>query len=395
MMYHDTIASTKTLYPQQMIPLSLYIHIPWCIRKCPYCDFNSHKSPEILPEHQYVNALLDDLKADVARFSNQTLRSIFIGGGTPSLFSATAYANLFTEIQQVLPFANDIEITLEANPGTIEQGRFNDYRALGINRLSLGIQSFNPTHLRRLGRIHDEKQAHKAIDCARQAGFDNINIDIMHGLPGQSIAESLDDLHTGLAHEPEHLSWYQLTIEPNTVFYKTRPTLPTEDDAYAMEEEGLAILNAHHYNRYEISAFSKQNKQAQHNLNYWLFGDYYGIGAGAHGKLTTPDLKQVYRTRKHRQPIDYLNSSKPYLAGIDEVNKHELLFEFMLNTTRLEQPIKKSLITERTGLPYSALEPLLQQAVDKGLVYFSETHWQITPFGRRYTNNLQEIFLPD
>ncbi|MDP3705640.1 MAG: radical SAM family heme chaperone HemW [Legionellaceae bacterium] len=377
-----------------MIPLSLYIHIPWCIRKCPYCDFNSHKSPEILPEQHYVKALVDDLKQDMARFSNQTLDSIFIGGGTPSLFSASAYADLFSEIQQLLPFTNDIEITLEANPGTVEQSRFNDYRALGINRLSLGIQSFNPEHLRRLGRIHDEKQAHKAIDCARQAGFDNINIDIMHGLPGQSIAESLEDLRVGLSHDPEHLSWYQLTIEPNTVFYKTRPTLPNEDDAYVMEEEGLAMLRANQYNRYEISAFSKQNKQAQHNLNYWLFGDYYGIGAGAHGKLTTPDLKHVYRTRKHRQPVDYLNPDKPFLAGMDDINQRELLFEFMLNTTRLEQAIKKSLITERTGLPYPALEALLQQAASKGLVTMSEAHWQITPFGRRYTNDLQALFLP-
>jgi len=376
-----------------MIPLSLYIHIPWCIRKCPYCDFNSHQSPDTLPEAQYIQALISDLDHDVAQFSHQPIQSIFIGGGTPSLFSAQSYATLFTAIQKQLPFANDIEITLEANPGTVDQDRFRDYRALGINRLSLGIQSFNPLHLQRLGRIHDEKQAHRAIDSARYAGFDNINIDIMHGLPGQSIAESLQDLQTGLAHAPEHISWYELTIEPNTVFYKTKPVLPSDDDAHIMEEEGFALLQEHAYQRYEISAFSRPNRQARHNLNYWLFGDYYGIGAGAHGKLTTHDTTQVYRTRKQRQPNDYLNPSKPYLAACDEVNRHDLIFEFMLNATRLEQAIPTSLFTQRTGLPYADLVPLLQQAEQKGLVNIQETHWQITPLGRRYTNDFQAIFI--
>lgn len=378
-----------------MIPASLYIHIPWCIRKCPYCDFNSHKSPDVLPETQYIRALVADLKQDVARFGIRPLHSIFIGGGTPSLLSAEAYTLLFDEIRRILPFALDIEITLEANPGTVEQGRFKDYRAIGINRLSLGIQSFNPKHLQRLGRIHDEKQAHHAIDNARQAGFDNINIDIMHGLPQQSIAECIADLREGLAHEPEHLSWYQLTIEPNTVFYKTQPNLPTEDDAYLMEKEGFSLLQTNDYHRYEISAFSKKNKQSMHNLNYWLFGDYYGIGAGAHGKLTTLDCKQIYRTRKHRQPIDYLDSTKPFLAEINNINERELLFEFMLNTTRLEEPIKKSLFIERTGLPETEITDLLKVAEDQKLIRCTETTWQITAFGRRFTNDLQALFLPD
>ena len=216
-----------------MLPLSLYIHIPWCIRKCPYCDFNSHKSPDKLPEDSYVAALIADLQDDLAQFPGRTIDSIFIGGGTPSLFSAHAYETLFNQLKKLLPFSVDIEITMEANPGTVEQQRFNDYRTLGINRLSLGIQSFNPIHLQALGRIHDDQQAHKAIAAARLAGFDNINIDIMHGLPHQSVAQGLADLHTALSYQPEHLSWYQLTIEPNTVFYKKRPTLPTEDDAYS------------------------------------------------------------------------------------------------------------------------------------------------------------------
>lgn len=376
-----------------MLPLSLYIHIPWCIRKCPYCDFNSHKSPDSLPEANYVEALITDLTQDLQRFPGRTIESIFIGGGTPSLFSAQAFESLFTKIRTMLPFANDIEITLEANPGTVEQQRFTDYRALGINRLSLGIQSFNATHLKKLGRIHDDQQAHRAIESARNAGFDNINIDIMHGLPQQTIAEGISDLKTALSHQPEHLSWYQLTIEPNTVFYKQRPTLPNEDDAYALEEEGLSLLEAHHFKRYEISAFCRNDKFARHNLNYWLFGDYYGIGAGAHGKLTDPKTMQIFRTRKQRQPNDYLHPEKAFLAALDEVSTADLIFEFMLNTTRLQQPTPLALFTERTGLNISHLEPALQLAQKKGLIAIDTTHWHITPFGRQFTNDLQALFL--
>lgn len=375
--------------------LSLYIHIPWCIKKCPYCDFNSHKSPDNLPETQYISALIADLKIDLQRFPGKNIDSIFIGGGTPSLFSATAFDALFNALRAHLHFSDTIEITLEANPGTVEQQRFTDYRALGINRLSLGIQSFNAEHLKALGRIHDDKQAHRAIESARHAGFDNINLDIMHGLPNQSIAEGLDDLRTALAHAPEHLSWYQLTIEPNTLFYKQRPTLPTEDDMEGLEQEGFALLDSQQFNRYEISAFCKTNKAARHNLNYWLFGDYLGIGAGAHGKLTTPDNKQIFRTRKQRQPTDYLNLNKPFLAALDEVKQEAIVFEFMLNVTRLEQAIPNSLFTERTGLNFDRLSPGLQEAAAKGLVHIKDMHWQITPFGRRYTNDLQSIFLTD
>ena len=376
-----------------MLPLSLYIHIPWCIRKCPYCDFNSHKSPDELPETQYIDALIVDLKHDLSIYPGRSIHSIFIGGGTPSLLSAKAYERLFSAIKPLLPFAEDIEITLEANPGTVEQQRFNDYRSLGINRLSLGIQSFNPNHLRALGRIHDDQQAHKAIDAARLAGFDNINIDIMHGLPNQTPEEGLLDLKTALAHQPEHLSWYQLTIEPNTVFYKTQPPLPSEDDAYQLENEGFALLASQSYERYEISAFCRNKKLARHNLNYWLFGDYYGIGAGAHGKLTSSDRSQIHRTRKHRQPNDYLNPNKPFLAAIEQVNTDDLRFEFMLNTTRLEQAIPNQLFEERTGLDFDLLKPGLLIAQNKGLVTLNDTHWQITALGRDFTNDLQGLFL--
>ncbi|MBA3537870.1 MAG: radical SAM family heme chaperone HemW [Tatlockia sp.] len=376
-----------------MLPTSLYIHIPWCIRKCPYCDFNSHKSPESLPEENYIKALVADFEADLLYFPAREIKTIFIGGGTPSLFSAKAYKSLFAQLQQLVPFADKIEITLEANPGTVEQQRFDDYRQLGINRLSLGIQSFNSEHLKTLGRIHDDIQAHQAITTARQAGFDNINIDIMHSLPGQSPAQGLEDLNKALAYQPEHLSWYQLTIEPNTVFYKQQPTLPNEDDSCLLEEQGLAILAEKGYQRYEISAFCKADKPAQHNLNYWLFGDYYGIGAGAHGKITCSD--KVYRTRKQRQPADYLNPDKAFLAAKEPVSSNSLLFEFMLNASRLEQIIANDLFQERTGLSFAMLKPLLSKAADLGLIKMNESSWQITAMGRRYTNNLQAMFLVD
>lgn len=375
-----------------MLPLSLYIHIPWCIRKCPYCDFNSHKSPDTLPEQNYVKALVDDLKADLSQFPAREISSIFIGGGTPSLFSAEAYNSLFSQLKQLLCFASDIEITMEANPGSVEQQRFTEYRHTGINRLSLGIQSFNPTHLKKLGRIHDERQAHAAIHAARNAGFDNLNIDIMHGLPNQSITEGLSDLDTALSHQPEHLSWYQLTIEPNTIFYKEKPPLPSEDDAFLLEEQGFNRLKEAGFERYEISAFSKPNHQARHNMNYWLFGDYFGIGAGAHGKITTPD--GIHRTRKHRQPKDYLNNEKPFMAQIEAVQGEELLFEFMLNTSRLGQPIPLMLFNETTGLNLDRLLPKLEIARDKKLIELTKTHWQVTALGRRFTNNLQSLFLP-
>ncbi|KGP63127.1 oxidase [Legionella norrlandica] len=375
-----------------MLPLSLYIHIPWCIRKCPYCDFNSHKSPDVLPEQKYIQALVDDLKTDLSSYDTREIISIFIGGGTPSLFSAEAYNSLFDKLKCLLPFAEDIEITMEANPGTVEQHRFTDYRQSGINRLSLGIQSFNPCHLQALGRIHDDKQAHSAINTARKAGFDNLNLDIMHGLPNQNVDEGLQDLKTALSYQPEHLSWYQLTIEPNTIFYKHTPPLPSEEEDYLLEEQGFSLLHNLGYHRYEISAFSKPGKQARHNVNYWLFGDYLGIGAGAHGKITTQN--KVIRTRKHRQPKDYLDNEKPFLAAQESIEGKELLFEFMLNTTRLEQAIPLELFTKMTGLALDKLLPLLKLADEKQLITLTNTHWQVTSLGRQYTNDLQSLFLP-
>jgi len=377
-----------------MLPLSLYIHIPWCIQKCPYCDFNSHKSPDVLPEIDYIQSLLKDLDHDLSLFSPRPIHSIFIGGGTPSLLSEQAFGLLFEGLHTRLTFEPNIEITLEANPGSVEQTRFHAYRKLGINRLSIGIQSFNPLHLKALGRVHDDTEAHQAIASARAAGFDNINLDLMHGLPQQSLEAGLDDLKTALSYKPEHLSWYQLTLEPNTVFYKKPPVLPNEEAIDDLEQAGHHYLATEGYQKYEISAFSTPHKQAQHNLNYWQFGDYYGIGAGAHGKISSPDLKTIHRTQKARQPKDYMNPNKAYLISKKIVTAPDLMFEFMLNTSRLEQPIAYTRFTERTGLPLTMLMPLLQQAQAKDFIKLNKNHWCITPFGRRFTNDLQSLFLP-
>jgi putative oxygen-independent coproporphyrinogen III oxidase len=378
-------------------PISLYIHTPWCIRKCPYCDFNSHTHQGPLPEIAYIQALIADLTADLERFPARPVQSIFIGGGTPSLFAAASYDLLFNALNRLLPFMPHIEITLEANPGATEQQRFRDYRALGINRLSLGIQSFNPLHLKALGRVHDDTQARRAITEARAAGFENINLDLMYGLPAQSIAEGLQDLREALAFDTEHLSWYELTLEPNTVFYKQQPRLPDEDHLLDLEEEGLALLATHHFQRYEISAFSKFDRRCQHNMNYWRFGDYYGIGAGAHGKYTLTDdaqHREVFRSRKHRQPTSYLKATESRVAECMVVGSADLIFEFMLNVTRLEGPIEIGLLTTQTGLDGQCLRPLLIEAARKELIILTDTCFEVTSFGRRHTNALQAMFLP-
>lgn len=393
---HDTIGSLNTpVRIYLMLPSSIYIHIPWCIRKCPYCDFNSHQSPGHLPEMLYVDQLINDLSEDLTYLPSKLITSVFIGGGTPSLFSAKAYALLFEKLNTLLPFSRDAEITLEANPGSVEQQRFTAYRQIGINRLSLGIQSFNPQHLKKLGRIHNDNEAKQAIDTAYKAGFDNLNLDIMHGLPEQTLEEGIADLNEALSFGPKHLSWYQLTLEPNTVFYKHPPTLPSEEDNDTLEQTGLALLARHGFHRYEISAFARETYQSKHNLNYWLFGDYYGIGAGAHGKISLDDGKTIYRTQKARQPNDYLNPLKKHLVSQTVLSPETLLFEFMLNTTRLEQAIPYTLFNERTGLPIDYMQAKLQEAAKKGLLTLSEKTWQITALGRRFTNNLQALFLPD
>ena len=375
------------------IPLSLYIHTPWCVRKCPYCDFNSHTAPEGLPEDAYLAALLDDLEQDLTMAATRPIASVFIGGGTPSLLSSGFYQKLFRGISERIDIRADAEITLEANPGTAEAGRFEGYRAAGINRLSMGIQSFNPEHLQRLGRIHDCDQALKAIEMATAAGFENFNLDLMHGLPGQTLEQAMFDLNTALSFNPAHLSWYQLTIEPNTEFYKRPPELPQDETLWDIQEAGQALLATNGYRHYEISAFAKAGRESRHNLNYWRFGDYLGIGAGAHGKLTHAD-GVIERRWKTRLPKDYLTASKPYLAGREVIESDQVGLECLMNALRLHDGISVELFQQRTGLDLQSVQGPLDKAIGMGLLEQGD-QIKATERGRLYLNELLALFLTD
>ncbi|MCU7647896.1 radical SAM family heme chaperone HemW [Pseudomonas piscis] len=376
----------------QLPPLALYIHIPWCVRKCPYCDFNSHAASPTLPEEEYVDALLADLDQDLPAAHGRELSSIFFGGGTPSLFSAQALGRLLAGVQQRIPFASDIEITLEANPGTFEQEKFTAYRALGINRLSIGIQSFQEQKLEALGRIHSGAEAVRAADMARQAGFDNFNLDLMHGLPDQSLEDALGDLRQAIAMKPTHLSWYQLTLEPNTVFWSQPPTLPEDDILWDIQEAGQALLAEHGYAQYEVSAYAQPGRAARHNLNYWSFGDFIGIGAGAHGKLSHPDGR-ILRTWKTRLPKDYLNPAKPFKAGEKALDNDELPFEFLMNALRLTDGVDAALFAQRTGLELASLAEGRRQAEQSGLLQVEPSRLAATPRGQLFLNDLLQYFL--
>jgi oxygen-independent coproporphyrinogen-3 oxidase len=376
------------------IPLSLYIHFPWCRQKCLYCDFNAHALKDSIPEEQYLQRLLQDLDLSLAYAQNRPLHSIFMGGGTPSLFSPRSIAYLLEEINKRLHCSSDIEITMEANPGTVDEQNFRGFLAAGVNRLSLGIQSFQAAQLKTLGRIHDEQGAHRAIKAALQAGFHNFNLDLMHGLPNQTPEEAMSDLTQALAYDPPHLSWYQLTIEPNTVFYKTKPALPVDDALAEIQDQGEALLAAHGYDHYEISAFARQNQVSQHNMNYWQFGDYMGIGAGAHEKLSSACPELITRRWRMRQPKDYLDLSKPIIAGSEAIAREQLPFEFMMNAMRLKQPIQRSCFETRTGLSWDCLLPTLQIASDKQFIEYDESSISVTPFGRRFLNDLLALWLP-
>ena len=373
-------------------PLALYIHIPWCVRKCPYCDFNSHAAGPTLPEEEYVDALLADLDADLQHVHGRPLTSIFFGGGTPSLFSDRALGRLLEGVERRVAFAGDIEITLEANPGTFEQAKFKGYRALGINRLSIGVQSFQQAKLKALGRIHNGDEAIRAADMARAAGFDNFNLDLMHGLPQQSIEDALFDLRTAIAQAPTHLSWYQLTMEPNTVFWSQPPTLPEDDLLWDIQEAGQALLAAEGYAQYEVSAYAKAGKQARHNLNYWTFGDFLGIGAGAHAKLSTPDGR-IQRTWKTRLPKDYLDPAKAFQAGERLLEADELPFEFLMNVLRLSEGVPAELFSQRTGLPLQQLERSRREAERQGLLQADQTRLVATAKGQLFLNDLLQQFL--
>jgi len=374
-------------------PLSLYVHIPWCLKKCPYCDFNSHAFEGELPEQAYIDCLLADLQRDLPWVQNRELISIFIGGGTPSLFSPRSMERLLAGIEKHLPFGTDIEITMEANPGTFEREKFRDFRLAGINRLSLGIQSFNRQYLQALGRVHDDREALTAAANVRGAGFDNFNLDLMFGLPKQGIAEALADLRSALEVAPEHLSWYQLTIEPNTVFYSKPPALPEDDLLGDMQEAGVQLLSGQGFSRYEVSAFSRPDRQSRHNLNYWQFGDYLGIGAGAHGKITLPTENRIIRTRKIRQPSSYLEHTASPLAGLEAIEPADLPVEFMMNVLRLEAGAPENLFEQRTGLPISDIADSLQRLRNAGLL--RPEHLATTDKGYNFLNTVLEKFMTD
>ncbi|VEF13435.1 coproporphyrinogen III oxidase [Pseudomonas fluorescens] len=373
-------------------PLALYIHIPWCVRKCPYCDFNSHTASPVLPEQEYVDALLADLDQDLHAIYGRELTSIFFGGGTPSLFSAEALGRLLEGVEQRIPFADDIEITLEANPGTFEQEKFVAYRKLGINRLSIGIQSFQQAKLEALGRIHNGDEAVRAAGMARQAGFDNFNLDLMHGLPDQSLDDALSDLRQAIELKPTHISWYQLTLEPNTVFWNQPPVLPEDDTLWDIQEAGQALLAEYGYAQYEVSAYAQAGRPARHNLNYWSFGDFIGIGAGAHGKLSHPDGR-IVRTWKTRLPKDYLNPAKSFQAGEKSLTNEEMPFEFLMNALRLTAGVESRLYPERTGLSLESLAEGRAAAEQSGLLQVEPSRLAATERGQLFLNDLLQQFL--
>ncbi len=376
------------------IPLSLYIHLPWCVKKCPYCDFNSHALRGALPEKEYVAALLADFNAQLPTFSDRKLISIFLGGGTPSLFSPKAIATLLNEIDHQIGLSKDIEITLEANPGTIDEKHFAGFYQAGINRLSIGIQSLQNQKLQRLGRIHDRDNALQAIQIAKKAGFKNFNLDLMHGLPDQTVDDALADLRDALATEPTHLSWYQLTLEPNTLFYAAPPTLPNEDILHAIQEAGHAELVHQGFKNYEISAWAQPDKHSRHNRNYWEFGDYCAIGAGAHGKLTDIKNKNITRYMQHKHPQAYLMGiNNGFTATTSLIPDAELPFEFMLNALRLTDGVPLIYFTERTGLALQTIQNTLQIAYEKKLLKKDKTVLCPTPLGHRFLNQLTTLFI--
>ncbi|MDR9437906.1 MAG: radical SAM family heme chaperone HemW [Halomonas sp.] len=375
-------------------PLSLYVHVPWCVRKCPYCDFNSHGvGRRELPESSYLEALIADLDADLPLAAGRELVSIFIGGGTPSLMSAGFYERLLQAVASRLPLAPDIEITLEANPGTLERGRFAGYRAAGINRLSLGVQSFQDAQLAALGRIHDGEDAVAAVEEARQAGFDNLNLDLMHGLPEQTPALALADLDQALSLSPEHLSWYQLTLEPNTEFHAFPPELPVEEVLWDIQDLGHERLEAAGLERYEISAYARPGRGSRHNFNYWRFGDYLGIGAGAHGKLSVPGTVglEIQRRWKSRLPEAYLrrlNDPRGFVAGRVDIDEHELPLEFAMNALRLVEGVPLSTWKAHTGRGSQALLDRLGEAREKGLLVEDVDWLRASPQGLLFLNEV-------
>ncbi len=375
-------------------PLSLYVHYPWCMRKCPYCDFNSHEANGEIPEREYLDALRADLEQSLPLIWGRKIISIFIGGGTPSLLSEQGLDRLLSDIRTLLPLDAAAEITMEANPGTVEVTRFKSYVASGVNRFSLGIQSFNSEHLQALGRIHDADEARHAVDAALTC-TDNVNLDLMYALPSQSVEQALEDVETALQFQPTHLSLYHLTMEPNTVFAKYPPALPDDDTSATMQQQIQQRMAAAGFEHYEVSAFAKPGRRARHNLNYWEFGDYLGIGAGAHSKLSFPH--RIIRQARFKQPASYLQHASAGMVIQDEheIERESLGFEFMLNALRLTEGVPTRLFIERTGQSTQIIEPALQRAEAKGLIQADHQRIQPTELGQRFLNDLQQMFLPD
>ena len=376
------------------VPLSLYIHMPWCVKKCPYCDFNSHAVPDgklsLDLEQTYLKALVEDFKTQVDFAQGRAIHSIFIGGGTPSLISAQGYAWLFAELKALIPFEEGCEITLEANPGTLEHDPFADYLNAGINRLSIGVQSFNTEHLQKLGRIHSNHDAISAIKNAKEAGFERVNVDLMHGLPEQTLEQALLDLKLAVENGATHVSWYQLTIEPNTVFFRTQPILPVDEVLEDIQEQGEAYLIEQGFINYEVSAWRKE-KPSAHNLNYWQFGDYLAIGAGAHGKVTMPD--GVYRFQKTRLPKDYLAKVPAEHLQFKRIPAEEMPFEFMMNALRLNHGVDADFYVERTGEPLAGLGRILTSLRKRHLMVADTQRLSCTPQGHIFLNSVLEEFL--
>lgn len=410
-------------------PLSLYVHIPWCIKKCPYCDFNSHgvdglasnslgkdgnkienditgnniteiiassgKSKKIefnLPEAEYTRALIRDLNNDLTYVQGRKLSSIFFGGGTPSLFSPEAIASVLEAAKSFIGFSDDIEITLEANPGTADSGHFEGYRKAGVNRLSIGIQSFNDKHLKALGRVHSGEQARRAVVLARQAGFDNINLDLMHGLPGQTVEEADADLMDAVALGATHISWYQLTVEPNTEFYHSPPMLPKEQVLNDVQSYGHSLLTAEGFSQYEVSAYAQPGRASRHNTNYWQFGDYLGIGAGAHGKITVLDQQRIVRTRKTRRPEGYLARDNSYLADTELVEVEALPVEFMMNALRLNQGVPRHYFSERTGIDFMDIAASWRKLEAQGFLEAQQQNLKATRKGHYFLDTILAEF---
>lgn len=388
----------KTPKLKSLPPLSLYVHFPWCLKKCPYCDFNSHElrtDESRVPEEEYVATLIRDLESALQDVWGRRLNSVFLGGGTPSLFSAGAMDAVLTAVRTLLPLEHFAEVTLEANPGTFEAQKFADFRKAGINRLSIGIQSFNPQHLKALGRVHDDQEAHRAVDIALKY-FDNINLDLMYALPGQTLEHAQADIEAACACGVTHISAYHLTLEPNTLFYRFPPKLPDDEAAAAMQDMIEQTTSDHQYRNYETSAFARAGKESRHNVNYWLFGDYVGIGAGAHSKISFAD--KIVRQMRYKQPKEYLAKARMGESLIQvrqELTVADRSFEFMMNALRLTGGFDTPLFQERTGLPIAVVQQQLDEAEQRGLLVHDHLRIKPTVLGRRFLNDLLQIFLPE